>query len=976
MYIWATLTLAGVLTWLSFPKSPIHPAQWQVFAVVVILATVAQFLEAEFGNQSYYPHTVFFFLGVIVLPPFLFVLLILIPHLLEWIHKRLTNSKYLRDWYIQPFNIAIHVIAGISAQVTYFTLGTLMPSPALPHLIVSGILAALVYLLVNHALIGQVLVLARGVSWQESQVFDLENLYSDFTMLIMGYVLAELWKLNPWLLIPGLTPLILVYRALMVPQLKKEVQTDPKTGLTNAAYFKKQFLEEFKRAERFDRPLALIMADLDLLRDINNRYGHLAGDVVLKGVSDLIRKHVRNFDIAARFGGEGFAIVLPETELAVAHAVAERLRRALETTVFHAPSSDVPIRATISLGVACYPDDATGPDDLIHQADIALYQAKYQGRNRVVLAAQVPHSLRLAFDASQKAARWALSSKQATQPAPPTEAKDIQASAPVPAGSDLSVPEQPEPGSIPSPAVHPSTNGRATPATPPVPAASRAAAPPPDPQEEAQQPRPSGQKLLWPFIALVIGSALAAAVWGWDLYPAQSLSAVALLAALAVLAEVLQVNVYDDNTVSISVSTLCAAAIIGGIPGVVAVSAAIALTHYLKVRPTWYKTSFNWAIHVLSHLPVVLLFAHIPFSLDVRTIPLILLFGLPVIMLMFLIETGLVTTAIALSSGSRFSTVWRDQFQWLAIHYAVLGIIGLLLAVAYSFMGLAGMVVFILPGFVLRYTQKLYVDRTKASVTELRRMNAELLQANREVARANQEIQDLNSDLMLTLAKIIDARDPFVSSHAIQVADLATAIGQKVGLPPERLEQLRQAALLHDIGKLAIPEKILHKPGNLTPEEREIIKTHATIGADFLETSRGLRHLAPFVRHHHERWDGAGYPNGLKGEEIPLEARILALCDAVDAMASDRPYRAALPVSEILKEVRKHAGGQFDPQVVEGFLQVVAESHGQIVVNSAVQITQNEERARRLLGQWKEPAPVSSKATVLPKMPGLSRATG
>ena len=963
MYIWGTLTLAGVLTWLSLPKAPIPSEQWRVFAVVVILATVAQFLEAEFGNQSYYPHTVFFFFGVMVLPPFLFVLLILIPHLLEWIHKRLTNSKYLRDWYIQPFNIAIHVIAGISAQVTYYALGTLMPTPTLPHLIISGILAAIVYLLVNHALIGQVLVLARGVSWQESQVFELENLYSDFTMLVMGYVLAELWNLNPWLVIPGLTPLVLVYRALMVPQLKKEVQTDPKTGLTNAAYFKKQFLEEFKRAERFDRPLALIMADLDLLRDINNRYGHLAGDVVLKGVSDLIRKHVRNFDIAARFGGEEFAIVLPETELAVAQAVAERLRRALETTVFHAPNADTTIRATISLGVACYPEDAAEPDDLIHQADIALYQAKYQGRNRVVLASQVPHSLKLAFDANQKAVRWALTPKQQDGPVPAQEA-EIPATEPV----------SPAAPSAESPSTPPSTNGKATTAVPAPSPAPPSESPPAEPDAAISEPHPRARKLLWILIAVVTGGALATALWGWDLYPVQSTAAIALLAGLAVLAEILQVNVYDDNTVSISVSTLCAAAIIGGVPGIVAVSGAIALTHYFKMRPSWYKASFNWAIHVLSHLPIVLLFAHIPFSLDVRTIPLVLAFGLPTIMLMFLIETGLVAIAIALSSGARLTTVWRDQFEWLAIHYAVLGVIGLLLAVAYTFMGLAGLVVFILPGFVLRYSQKLYVDRTKASVTELRRMNAELLRANQEVARANQEIRDLNSDLMLTLAKIIDARDPFVSSHAIQVADLAMAIGQKLGLSGERLEHLRQAALLHDIGKLAIPEKILHKPSGLTPEEREIIKTHATIGADFLETSRGLRHLAPFVRHHHERWDGAGYPSGLKQEEIPLEARILSLCDAVDAMASDRPYRSALPVSEILKEVRKHASDQFDPNVAEAFLQVVAESHGQIVVNSAVKITQNEERARRLLGQWKDPAPASAKGSVLPKMPDLSRA--
>jgi putative nucleotidyltransferase with HDIG domain len=179
----------------------------------------------------------------------------------------------------------------------------------------------------------------------------------------------------------------------------------------------------------------------------------------------------------------------------------------------------------------------------------------------------------------------------------------------------------------------------------------------------------------------------------------------------------------------------------------------------------------------------------------------------------------------------------------------------------------------------------------------------------------------------LTLSKIIDARDPDAAGHATKVADYATAIAVEVGLV-ERVEHIRQAALLHDIGKLGIPERILHKPARLDAEEYAIIKTHAALGAEFLETCQGLRHLAPLIKHHHERWDGDGYPDGLRGEQIPMEARILAVCDAVDAMGSDRPYHQAIALDEIVAELERCAEAQFDPAVVQAFMRI-AERRGE-----------------------------------------------
>jgi diguanylate cyclase (GGDEF)-like protein len=395
-HIWCVLMVGAVLSGLALPSLAQSEPQWLTFAALTVLATLAQFFEAEApGRQSYYPHLVFFFAAVLLLHPFLFVLLVVIPHLVEWAKKRLEDSPLLRDWYIQPFNIATHIIAGSAAGWVH----TALNGDTAVFLTLSSVFAvtaaAVTYVLLNHLIIGLVLVLARGVSWSESGILDIENLSSDLIMLLLGSTVSVLWQLNPWLIIPALSPLVLMYRALMIPELRKQARTDEKTGLWNARYFVKLFTTEMERAKRFGRPLALIMADLDLLRNINNTYGHLAGDTVLAGIGQIIHENIREYDIAGRFGGEEFTIVLPEVGSAEARSFAERLREAVEAASFVVRTSDTPIRTTISLGVACFPWDAAMPTDLIHESDVAVYHAKLKGRNCVVCASDVPHSIRL-----------------------------------------------------------------------------------------------------------------------------------------------------------------------------------------------------------------------------------------------------------------------------------------------------------------------------------------------------------------------------------------------------------------------------------------------------------------------------------------------------------------------------------------------------------------------------------------------------
>jgi diguanylate cyclase (GGDEF)-like protein len=173
------------------------------------------------------------------------------------------------------------------------------------------------------------------------------------------------------------------------------------------------------------------------------------------------------------------------------------------------------------------------------------------------------------------------------------------------------------------------------------------------------------------------------------------------------------------------------------------------------------------------------------------------------------------------------------------------------------------------------------------------------------------------------LAAALDAKDRYTEEHSRETAELAVSVGKRLGLQGEQLRLLEYGALLHDIGKIGIPGYILQKPGALTPEEFAIMREHPVIGERILASVPFLAPLGPIVRAEHERWNGSGYPDGLKGQEIPIEARIIHACDAFHAMASDRSYRKALPLAEIVTEFQKETGHQFDPRVVDVMLEVI-----------------------------------------------------
>jgi diguanylate cyclase (GGDEF)-like protein/putative nucleotidyltransferase with HDIG domain len=652
-YIWAVLLSGGVLGVFLLATLTLQDA-WLLLGLCALTALLqVNKTEGATARSSYNPSWILYGMTFVLLGAPAAFLAILVAHLVEWV-------RYRYPWYIQCFNIASFAITVTAAAAAYQLVRPLSAGEGRVNTL-ALIVALLVFTLVNHLLVGVVIKLARGQGLRQSGVFSFTTLMMDFGMLSLGASSAFIWQIDPTATVLIGFVAYLVHIVLRVPALERQKDLEPKTGLYNAQYFEQALHKELARLQQANKPLCLVMADLDRLRDINNTYGHLAGDAVINKVAQILQASARDNDIVARFGGEEFNILMPNTTPEQAYVQVEAMRKAIEAAEFTVSTSAAPIKATMSFGIAHY----AGPDEtaheLTHHADLAVYEAKHTGRNRICVYTQT------------------------------------------------TLPETSPPAGAPA---HPTAS---------------------------QEP----------------------------------------LAA------------------------------------------------------------------------------------------------------------------------NRFST----------------------------------------PSTVTAHPSPEAAEQTTATLEPATAdVVGQLQESNAELVKRTEEIYHLNEELLLTLASTIDLRDPYVLEHSRQVARYAVLTAQAMALSPERAELVYRAGLMHDIGKLTIPEAILFKPDRLTLEEYEIVKEHAAAGAELLANFATLRNLSAFVRHHHERYDGQGYPDQLAGEQIPLEARILALADAVEAMASDRPYRIGMTPQEILTEIERCSGTQFDPSVVQAFNQVVQQYGEPVIVNSAREV--------------------------------------
>jgi putative nucleotidyltransferase with HDIG domain len=268
----------------------------------------------------------------------------------------------------------------------------------------------------------------------------------------------------------------------------------------------------------------------------------------------------------------------------------------------------------------------------------------------------------------------------------------------------------------------------------------------------------------------------------------------------------------------------------------------------------------------------------------------------------FGLNSWLIAIAIALETRLKAFNVWREHFLWLSLNYFCGASVAVLLVVSTRQLDVRFIGLMIPLLLVLYFTFKVSMDRVE--------------DANKHV----EKVSRLYLSTIETLAMAIDAKDQITHGHIRRVQRYAVGLARAVGIQDESLIRgLEAAALLHDMGKLAVPEHILNKPGRLTPAEFEKMKLHASVGADILSAIDFPYPVVPIVRHHHESWDGSGYPDGLKGTDIPIGARILAVVDCFDALTSDRPYRPRLTDQQALEILAERKGIMYDPLVVEGF---------------------------------------------------------
>jgi diguanylate cyclase (GGDEF)-like protein len=367
LYVLGSVAVAAVAITVATVRDP-RLGDLAPLAVYAVGAALAQlFLVQASPRLGYDISLAFLFAAVISLPAPAVVLVATLMFLPVW-----AREKY--PWYMPIFNMANYAIPALIAQAIVGF------GPSEPGVVWAlwVALATIVFTLVNHAVLAGILKLARGESIRETRLFTFTHLSLDSLVLCSGSAIALSWAVEPLTSLFAMLPLILIARALQIPRLEQESWTDPKTGLYNARFFSERGEEIVERGQGLT---SLAMIDLDFLREINNTYGHLAGDDVIAAVARMITADARATDMAARFGGEEFALLMPSTTLESAAIVADRIRASVADMIV--PTEGERLTVTVSIGVASGPGTL---EELIRRADRALYRAKERGRNVIVLA--------------------------------------------------------------------------------------------------------------------------------------------------------------------------------------------------------------------------------------------------------------------------------------------------------------------------------------------------------------------------------------------------------------------------------------------------------------------------------------------------------------------------------------------------------------------------------------------------------------
>ncbi|WP_406768915.1 HD-GYP domain-containing protein [Candidatus Clostridium stratigraminis] len=307
-----------------------------------------------------------------------------------------------------------------------------------------------------------------------------------------------------------------------------------------------------------------------------------------------------------------------------------------------------------------------------------------------------------------------------------------------------------------------------------------------------------------------------------------------------------------------------------------------------------YKTLFNYCVQVVPMLFAGLVYTQLGGTYNTNNI-LAKFYMISIFSIIYLLlNTLLISILFSILNNKNIFFFFVSNVKLSLLNSFIMTPFGIVLAYMFNRYGYIGVLLIIFPIVLVRYTFSLYIESK------------------------NQYVQTVD-----TLMHAMEARDKYTEGHSKRVCEISSKIAKELKYSDTKIERIRIASLLHDVGKIGIDDKILNKPGRLTNEEYEIIKSHPEIGYNILKDIKNLQDLLPIVRNHHERYDGKGYPDGKSGNDLNLDVFIVQLADSIDAMSTDRPYRKALSEEEIMAEINRFRGSQFHPKVVDAYTKIL-----------------------------------------------------